>query len=85
MLATFTMFAMARSAPAAGEEVEVGFERALGLALALRSAPTLLRCPDTHRVAPAAERAPAHRAAHPIVVRIEPRRCDGHARDGLRR
>ncbi len=76
LLATFTVFATARSALAAGEEVEIGFKRALGIALAVQSAPTLLRCPEAHGVDPAPRRAPAHRAAHPILVRIEPRPCD---------
>ena len=85
ILAAFTVSA-SRSALAAGEEVEIGFKRALGFALAAQSAPSLLHCPEAHRADPVPERAPAHRAAHPIVLRIEPRPCDpGHGWDGSSR
>lgn len=64
-------------AGAAGEEVRVGFERALGasLALGLMPFPTSGGCPDEGWSAAPPERPPTHRSAHPFVLRVEPRTC----------
>ena len=66
-------------AHAAGQEVRVGFERAIGVGLALDvmpgHAPLFHPCPDEGWNAAPPERAPAHRAAHPFYLRTEPRTC----------
>jgi hypothetical protein len=73
-------------AGAAGEEVQIGYERTLGAALALGGLglPLATQCPDEGWSAAPPERPPAHRAAHPYVLRVEPRICiDGQRLDRL--
>ena len=62
---------------AAGEEVRTGFERALGARLALgdQTLRVAAPCPDEGWLAAPPGRAPAHRSAHPFVLRVLPRRC----------
>ena len=64
-------------AGAAGEEVRIGFERTIGAALALGGweLPIAGQCPDEGWSVAVPERPPAHRAAHPYVLRVEPRIC----------
>jgi hypothetical protein len=64
-------------AEAAGEEVRTGFERALGVALAIGTLPlpAAAECPNEGWSAVTPEQPPPYRADYPFVLRIEPRTC----------
>jgi hypothetical protein len=83
----FVLIALAPlSGSGAGEEVRTGFERTVGAALAIGALdlPITTRCPDEGWSAAPPERPPAHPAAPPFVLRIEPRIClDGQRLEPL--